>query len=595
MFVFASLSADLALSARERVHQTLVRTLLALLVAWSLHRAGHGDWVVEWIALSAFVQALEYVAMAPFRRGGAAAPTSAARVVPALIAVVCMSGAYAGVAALLWWIGTPALTTVGVLSLCGGLLNNVASGRGSRTLFLLGAGPYLAALGALTVLPADNATADHLPLMILAVLLFAFGIYSAWSRTHAAQKTEAAAVVQAQARLEQAEAAMADRAAMAAVVSHELRTPVSAILAGAHVIRHGGRPQQTPETADLIIDAGRLMTSMLDDLLDHSKIEARGMSLEERDFDLTALVADTARFWKPQADNKGLTFETSGRVSGLEGEALWLRGDPFRLRQILNNLLSNAFKFTAEGVVALEAAVSDAGEGRRRVRLTVRDQGAGISAEAMERLFTPFAQGSSGVARTYGGTGLGLTVSRELARLMGGELTAVSEHGAGAAFTLDLVLADGEPVETADTCDATAPAIMQRLRVLAVDDHEINRRTLSLVLQPLDVDLALAVDGHEALRWMSDQAFDVVLMDVNMPGIDGNETTRRLRASGGINARTPVIGFSAGTEADQIAACRAAGMTDWLAKPLEPRRLYEALERAMRKPEADTNDRREIA
>lgn len=581
--MFASLAADLVLSARERVRQTLVRTLLALLVAWSLHRSGHDGLAAGWIGLSAAVQALEFVAMRPFRRAGAEAPSTPAAVIPALIAVVCMSGAYAGAAATLWRIGSPALITVGVLSLCGGLLNNVASGRGSRTLFLLGAGPYLAALAALTVLPARQAARDHLPLMILAVLLFALGVFSAWNRTHKAQKAESAALLQAQTRLEQAEAAMADRAAMAAVVSHELRTPVSAILAGAHVIRHGDRPDQTPETADLIIDAGRLMTSMLNDLLDHSKIEARGMSLETRDFDLTALVADTARFWRPQAEGKGLSF----RVSGMDDGPLWLRGDPFRLRQILNNLLSNAFKFTARGVVALEAAMEPAPGGRRRIRLVVRDQGAGISAEAMERLFTPFAQGSSEVARTYGGTGLGLTVSRELARLMGGELTAVSEPGGGAAFTLDLVLAEGEPVETTEGYDAPAPAMARRMRVLAVDDHEINRRTLSLVLQPLDVDLALAVDGHEALKRLADQAFDVVLMDVNMPGIDGNETTRRLRASDGINAATPVIGFSAGTEADQIAACHAAGMTDWLAKPLEPRRLYEALERAVRKSPAD--------
>lgn len=581
--MFASLAADLVLSARERVRQTLVRTLLALLVAWSLHRSGHDGLAAGWIGLSAAVQALEFVAMRPFRRAGPEAPSTPAAVIPALIAVVCMSGAYAGAAATLWRIGSPALITVGVLSLCGGLLNNVASGRGSRTLFLLGAGPYLTALAALTVLPASQAARDHLPLMILAVLLFALGVFSAWNRTHKAQKAESAALLQAQTRLEQAEAAMADRAAMAAVVSHELRTPVSAILAGAHVIRHGDRPDQTPETADLIIDAGRLMTSMLNDLLDHSKIEARGMSLEERDFDLTALVADTARFWRPQAEGKGLSF----RVSGMDDGPLWLRGDPFRLRQILNNLLSNAFKFTAQGVVALEAAMEPAPGGRRRIRLVVRDQGAGISAEAMERLFTPFAQGSSEVARTYGGTGLGLTVSRELARLMGGELTAVSDHGAGAAFTLDLVLASGEPIETAEGYDAPAPAMARRMRVLAVDDHEINRRTLSLVLQPLDVDLALAVDGHEALKRLADQAFDVVLMDVNMPGIDGNETTRRLRASDGINAATPVIGFSAGTEADQIAACHAAGMTDWLAKPLEPRRLYEALERAVRKSPAD--------
>ena len=212
----------------------------------------------------------------------------------------------------------------------------------------------------------------------------------------------------------------------------------------------------------------------------------------------------------------------------------------------------------------------------------MRDQGPGIPPEAMDRLFTPFAQGSSEVARTYGGTGLGLVVSRDLARVMGGELSADSRAGEGAAFILDLVLPHGVPVENEDEYAAPAPALERRLRVLAVDDHEINRRTLALVLQPLDVDLATAVDGASALKRLAEQAFDVVLMDVNMPGIDGNETTRRLRASGGPNAAVPVIGFSAGAEPAQVAACYAAGMTDWLPKPLEPRVLYVALERAVR-------------
>jgi len=303
------------------------------------------------------------------------------------------------------------------------------------------------------------------------------------------------------------------------------------------------------------------------------------MTLEQRDFDLAGLISDTERFWRAQATEKGLEL----RAQRLTREQ-WVRGDPHRLRQVLNNLLSNAIKFTPHGAINVEVTTTPGGADDVAVDITVRDQGPGIPGESMERLFTPFAQGSAEVARTYGGTGLGLKVSRDLARLMNGDLTVASEPGQGAAFTLSIRLPVGEAT-TDDARTEAAPQMERRLKILAVDDHEINRRTLSLVLQPLGVELSTASDGTLALDLLARQAFDVVLMDVNMPGIDGNETTRRLRASGGPNAQVPVIGFSAGTEASQVAACRAAGMTDWLAKPLEPQKLYEALHRATRAPE----------
>lgn len=574
---YASVSPFLATSARERRGQTTVRILLALLLAWMLWTADQASLILPWLAVSLVVQVFEWWALRPFRSGPALAQYSHRHMLPAIACVILMAGVHAGLTAYLWTHGGNILTTMAVLILAGGLLNNVASGIESRPLFYLGASPYLAALAsmpAIALLRGDDPRNQIL--ITVGIALFYMAVLGVWSRVHRARMAEIAALAESQTRLEQAEAAMADRAAMAAIVSHELRTPVSAILAGAHVIRHGGRPEQTPRTADLIIDAGRLMTGMLNDLLDHSKMEARAMTVEARDFDLTAMISDTARFWAAPAAERGLTFDAPE-----PGAPLWVKGDPFRLRQILNNLMSNALKFTAEGRVALEVE-TQAQDDRMELRLIVRDQGPGIPPEAMDRLFAPFAQASSEVARTYGGTGLGLVVSRDLARLMGGELSAESRPNEGAAFILDLSLPQGAPVEEDNDYVAPAPALDRRLRVLAVDDHEINRRTLALVLQPLDVDLATAVDGASALKLLADQPFDVVLMDVNMPGIDGNETTRRLRASGGLNAALPVIGFSAGAEPAQVAACYEAGMTDWLPKPLEPRNLYLALERAVR-------------
>lgn len=588
MGLYADVAPHLSTSARERRGQIPVRVVLGGMICWMLHAAGRGELIGPWIALTVGVQLLEWQALAPFRKGSGPELERAAVMIPAIGSTLLMAGIHAGAAALIWSGADQILSTVAVLIVVGGMINNLASGIESRSLFMIGTAPYAVALFAMPASRWLSGDTRELPLLLGCLALFFGAILGVWSRVHAARMAEVRAIEEAGVRLAQAEAAMADRAAMAAIVSHELRTPVSAILAGAHVIRHGDRPEATPETANLIIDAGRLMTGMLNDLLDHSKIEARAMTIEARDFDLTALLADTERFWGAPAKEKGLTLKAPA-----EGPPLWLKGDPYRLRQILNNLISNAIKFTAAGVVAVEAQIE--GEGRQRtLHLTVRDQGTGIAPEAMSRLFTPFAQGSAEVARTYGGTGLGLAVSRDLARLMGGELTAQSVNGEGAAFTLSVTLPTGTAVAAEDRLDAATPELIRRLRVLAVDDHEINRRTLALVLQPLDVDLVTASDGHSALEALARGPFDVVLMDVNMPGIDGNEATRRLRASDGINAATPVIGFSAGTEAAQIEACRAAGMTDWLAKPLEPAKLYAALDRAMR-PESVPETARDVA
>lgn len=573
MHFLDSMGPVLASSAKERAKQVPVRLLLAALVAWAMYEAGMFRWIPLWLAAALIVQAFELWAMAPFRR--AEPSTRRLSIAVALASTTLMATTYAVIALVIWSTNHPALVTLAALTMAGGLLTNVASGIASRTIFFIGGSPYLAALALMPVIKVVQGDTRGVVVMTLSAALFVGMMLNIYWRVHGARQAEVQSRAEAERRLEQAQAAMADRAAMAAIVSHELRTPVSAILAGAHVLRGGKLPEQREETADLIIDAGRLMTGMLNDLLDHSKMEAGAMSIESRDFELGDLVRDTARFWAAPAADKGLTLD----ISGVDGDAVWLRGDPYRLRQIINNLVSNAIKFTPVGTISIHVA-APRGDDLHCLSLTVVDQGAGIAPEAMSRLFTPFAQGSAEVARTYGGTGLGLTVSRELARLMGGDLTVESTPEKGAAFTLCVDLPAGEPTQADHDLDAAAPVLGRRIRVLAVDDHEINRRTIALVLQPLDVDLATASDGHLALSLLAEQPFDVVLMDVNMPGIDGNEATRRLRASGGLNAGVPVIGFSAGTEAEQVDACYAAGMTDWLAKPLEPRKLYDALHRA---------------
>ncbi len=563
----------LSATAHERRKQVPVRVLLSGIVAWALHSAGHGAWIPAWLVSVAVVQVFEIGAMFRFR-GSDRIPTTS-DIFLALASTFLMAALFAWISVMLWsWDGR-GLPGLAMLIIAGGLLTNVASGIEARGIFYIGAAPYLVALVAMPVMAILGSPAGDPILTTLASVLFIGAILNVYGRVYSARVAELRALAEAETRVDQAQTAIADRAAMAAIVSHELRTPVSAIQAGARVMFEDADPTQRRDTAELILDASSLMTRMLNDLLDHSKMEAGAMSLEARDFDLSVLLSDTERFWRAQADAKGLVLQSAAIPPGT-----WLRGDPHRLRQILNNLLSNAIKFTAQGEIAILVDIEALDDRTRSILITVRDQGAGIAPEAMVRLFTPFAQGSSEVARTYGGTGLGLKVSRDLARLMRGDLTVDSHAGEGAAFRLSVLLPVGEAETFASSDDADATVLRPRLAILAVDDHEINRRTLALVLQPLDVDLYTASDGALALDLLARQPFDAVLMDVNMPGIDGNEVTRRLRASQGPNTATPVIGFSAGTEADQIAACHAAGMTDWLAKPLEPHKLYEALYRA---------------
>lgn len=573
MSLLKALGPLLSATAYERRKQVPVRVLLSGIVAWALHSAGHGAWIPGWLASVAVIQAFEIAAMFRFR-GSERIPTTA-DIFLALSSTFLMAALFAWISVMLWSFDGRGLPGMAMLIIAGGLLTNVASGIEARGIFYVGAAPYLIALATMPVLAVLGSPSGDPILTTLASVLFIGAILNVYERVHSVRVAELRALADAETQVDQAQTAMADRAAMAAIISHELRTPVSAIQAGAQVMFEDAVPTRRRETAELILDASSLMTRMLNDLLDHSKMEAGAMSLEARHFDLSVLLSDTERFWRAQADAKGLVLQ-SAKVP----PATWLRGDPHRLRQILNNLMSNAIKFTAQGEIAILVDIEALDDRTRSVLITVRDQGAGIAPEAMARLFTPFAQGSSEVARTYGGTGLGLKVSRDLARLMRGDLTVDSHPGEGAAFRLSVLLPVGEPEAASSLDDADAAVLRPRLAILAVDDHEINRRTLSLVLQPLDVDLYTASDGFLALDLLARQPFDVVLMDVNMPGIDGNAVTRRLRALQGPNKETPVIGFSAGTEADQIAACHAAGMTDWLAKPLEPQKLYEALYRA---------------
>lgn len=475
---------------------------------------------------------------------------------------------------------------------------------------------YLATIPlAMTLLGAE---APFVLATALGLCVFAVYCLQTWRRLARASANEALARLEAEARRREAERAVAVRTAFFAAVGHDLRTPLSAILTGGFELERTAATGAARSHAALISQAGLLMKALLDDLLDHAKLDAGRMSIVAEDFNFRTALAQTLRLWQGPAAAKGLRL----RLEGAHDAPAWVRGDETRLRQILNNLLSNAIKFTPAGSVTVRLrAWVDEPRGHALV-LEVEDTGPGMSPAQLARLFEPFDQTDDGISAQHGGTGLGLTISRHLAELMGGRLTVRSRKGEGATFTLSLHLdAGADPVVAApparvdDSGRATvaralaAPSVLQLfsareaapvpdsapapvtpesgvkpappLRVLVVDDHDINRRTLQLILQSLHCHIETAADGLAALEACDRLPFDVIFMDVRMPEMDGRETTRRIRAGSGPNRYSPVVAVTADTGPEDIEACEAAGMTYFVSKPVTPAALLTALDQVL--------------
>lgn len=467
----------------------------------------------------------------------------------------------------LWVDGGRYGPALGFALMASALTNLIAMSRGSRLAFTVSSVPYLAFLFVMPLLDWGRVSGTEIGVTVFAVAVIAFNIFGAWMTTEEARKAELEARLEAENRTREAEAAVEAKSAFVAMICHELRTPISAILAGASELERNASCASGRGQAELIGHAGQMMRTLLNDMLDFSRLEAGRMSIETLPLDLRRTIAEVIRMWQPQAKTKGLKLRLEGAVH----LPRWVEGDPTRLRQVLNNLLSNAIKFTETGSVTLRLAAARE-DGVTTVSMAVEDTGPGMTPQQIERLFTPFDQLDAGVARKYGGSGLGLVISRELSRLMGGEITASSAAGKGASFVLTMPF---EEVEA--PAMEQAPTVVEA-RVLVVDDHAVNRQAIALVLAPLGIVPETAASAEEGLERLAREPFDIVLMDVYMPGIDGREATRRLRASAGPNRDTPVIAITASATPKDWDACHTAGMNGYVAKPIEPSQLYAVLE-----------------
>jgi len=579
---------------------------------------------VGWVAVYFVIQLLDLWVFAPINSGRTERMDPLRSAVGGIMLFV-NAAAFGILSVPLWLMGGAMGGVCAAILLASGAIYAVVNSPSSRRVLAITIAPQFAYLAAQPLFMMRFG-AEPTFVTAAAISIGVFGAYclSTWQRMTRASRAEAASRLQAEARQAEAEAAMASRTAFLAAVGHDLRTPISAILAGAAELERSGADTTSRSHAALITDAGHMMKALLDDLLDHSKLNAGRMTVDEADFDLRALMAQTVRLWQGPVRAKGLTI----RVEGARSVPAWVRGDAMRLRQVLNNLLSNALKFTETGTITLRLRGWAEEPSGHALLIEVADTGPGMTETQLSRLFTPFDQTADGISARHGGTGLGLSISRDLVQLMGGRLTARSQPGQGATFTLSLVLQAAEsqrpaidrtagradrgmivrtlspaapfpvtpppaPVEpdpspVIDTLpDADEHPEDRPLRVLVVDDHDINRRAVELILTPLGCDIASAADGLAALTLCDTDAFDVIFMDVRMPELDGRETTRRLRAGSGPNAKTPVIAVTADTAPDDIAACMAAGMTYFVSKPLTPPSLLGALSQVLAGDEAD--------
>ncbi len=360
---------------------------------------------------------------------------------------------------------------------------------------------------------------------------------------------------------EAAEEANRTKSAFLAMMSHEIRTPMTGIIGMADFMSKSRIDDDQRTYVDVIRSSARTLLTVLNDLLDYSKIEANRLSLDIIAFDAVSLMAETARLFWPKAEENAcaLTVDAGGL------ESLLVKGDPTRLKQVLGNLIGNAVKFTRKGQVVVRLRC-DAGA-RIRLRFDVEDSGIGIAEAELGNLFLPFSQAGKGTTRKYGGTGLGLSISKKLVEMMGGDITATSRLGRGSVFSFTCLV---EPATRGDLVIALSETVaVPPMAILLAEDNQVNRMVVKLGLEMRGHRITMVENGAQALKAAASQPFDLILMDMQMPEMDGTEATRRIRALPGPVAGVPIVALTADAIAEHRAAYMAAGLTDFLTKPIE--------------------------
>lgn len=564
-----------ALVAQIRNRELITRIALAAFIGGTAWFMAPSVWPAVWFGAVLASQGVDWLVFRAIR-------LKPEMTVSKAYGVLCCATAsmtvivYSAIAAYLWFNGGEVGRLFAMVQAAGGLLHVSLHMHHVRGLMFSAAVPHALYFLGLPIIEAIIEQRAHLLLISIGCLLYVAHLVVAVRQSSRTTEAMRQANREAGAQRQRAEIASAAKSDFLAVISHEIRTPMNAVISAANLLRRTRLDRDQREHVSMLMDAGDVLMGLLNDVLDFSKIEAGRMQLELADVDLKDKLNSVSRLWKSKAMTNGVRL--SVEIDPATPEII--RTDPLRFQQILFNLLSNAVKFTSEGEILVAA---DWDESRQMLSVSVSDTGMGIPADRLASIFDSFEQADVGTTRRYGGTGLGLAISRKLAELMGGTLTASSVEGEGSVFQIDL------PVQTTRAAKAVPvpieveePAEVLSLAgrsVLAAEDHEVNRRILGLLLEPHGCRLTLVENGAEAVEAAQLEPFDAILMDMQMPVMDGLEAARRIRADG-INSDTPVIALTANATDVHRAAWDAVGVHAFLTKPIDPEILSRTLAEA---------------
>ncbi|WP_374656858.1 ATP-binding protein [Phenylobacterium sp.] len=545
--------ATLRMSKRSAVNRRVITLLMGVLLwaefGWSA--------ALAWGANGLFLEIL----LAASQRHFAQLQAQGRRVSRAfrLISPTIISLSWSSMAAACWVFGSEPMKFAALLILFGIIIEALKYAALSRAAFLaLIPWPLLALVSAPLYLAGVGGW--RLGVVILALV----GVGMAVVDVSRALRGNALALEKAQAEALQASQA---KSAFLAMMSHELRTPMNGVLGMAHALASTRLSRKQSNYLDMIVQSGDGLMAILNDILDLSKIEAGKLELEAVPFDIERIGRQLFMLWSETARQKGV--ELALEID--PATPVWLEGDPVRVRQILLNLVSNALKFTDQGIVGVAIGPSATGG----IELVVSDTGIGMTEEQQARLFHAFSQGEISTTRRFGGTGLGLSICRQLAEMMGGEISVSSRPGQGSTFRVRLPLA---PAEGPDDADGAGEVVtLDGMGVLVVDDNKVNQAVAQAVLEAAGAQVRCADDGVDGLEMLRAGRFDVVLMDIHMPRMDGIEALKRIRAGEAGLRSVPVMALTADAMSGEGERLVALGFDEAHPKPIQPADLIHAV------------------